>query len=67
MHIKKRLLFERRINMEELLRIIKRLGLTRDDVICEAECVEEYGEWQHMALMGYGYDELMEAADKMAA
>lgn len=51
--------------MNELMDKIKRLGLTKDEVIAEAECVDEYGEWLHMALMGYSYDELMAAAIEM--
>lgn len=31
----------------------------------EAECVEEYGEWMHMSLMGYSADSLREAAERM--
>ena len=50
---------------DELMDIIDRLGMTRDDVIQEAECVEEYNEWMHMDLFGYGADELFAAAEKM--
>ena len=51
--------------MDELMKLIERLGLTKDDVIGEAECVEEYGEWQYMMLMGYSAEELFEAAERM--
>lgn len=51
--------------MEELLRIIKKLNMTKADVLREAELVEEYGEWSHMSLMGYFEDELREAAEMM--
>ena len=52
-------------NMEELLGIIKKLNMDRDDVIMEAECVEEYGSWIHMELMWYTAEQLFEAADMM--
>lgn len=51
--------------MDELIAKIKKLKLSKDDVIMEAETVEEYGEWTHPSLIGYGYKELMEAAEKM--
>ena len=51
--------------MEELMGVIRKIGMTKDDVIQEAECVEEYGEWMHMSLLGYGADELREAAETM--
>ena len=35
--------------MKELLSLIKKLGLSKDEVLQEAECVEEYQEWIHMA------------------
>lgn len=49
--------------MKELMEIIKKLGMDKDSVIQEAECVEECGEWMHIQLMGYGADKLREAAD----
>lgn len=51
--------------MEELLRTIKKLRMTKDDVLREAQCVEDCGEWLHMSLMGYFEDELREAAEMM--
>ena len=51
--------------MDELIAKIKKLKLSKDDVIMEAETVEEYGEWLHPSLMEYGYKELMTAAMKM--
>ena len=51
--------------MDELIKIIKRLRLTKSDLLMEAECIEEYGEWMHMALLGYDADELREAAKQM--
>lgn len=49
--------------MEELLRIIKKLGLSKDEVIQEAECVEEYEEWIHIRLLGYSAKMLRQAAE----
>lgn len=56
---------EENTKMEELLRIIKKLNMTKADVLREAELVEEYCEWYHMSLMGYFEDELREAAEMM--
>lgn len=49
----------------ELDEIIVRCHITKDDLYMEAECVEEYGEWIHMPLMGYSADDLREAAARM--
>lgn len=53
--------------LNELLSIIKRCRMSKDDVIREAELVEEYGEWYHMSLMGYSETELRQAAEAMSA
>lgn len=50
---------------KELDEIIARCRITKDDLYMEAECVEEYGEWIHMSLMGYSTDDLREAAARM--
>lgn len=49
--------------MNELLSIIKKLGLSKDEVLQEAECVEEYQEWIHMDLIGYSAIELRQVAE----
>lgn len=36
---------------------------TSDELFMEAECVEEYGEWIHLDLMGYSADELRAFAE----
>lgn len=51
--------------MEGLMECIGKMRLTRDDVILEAECLEEYGEYIHMGLMGYSAETLRKAADLM--
>lgn len=51
--------------MDELMEQIEKMRLTRDDVILEAECLEEYGEYIHMGLMGYSIKTLRRAADLM--
>ena len=55
--------------MDELMRIAKEHHFTADQLIQEAECVEEYveeyGEWQHMLLLGYSADILRSAAEKL--
>lgn len=53
--------------LKELLRIINRCRMSKDDIIREAELVEEYGEWYHMSLMGYSETELRQAAEAMPA
>lgn len=49
--------------MKELLSIIKKLGLSKDEILQEAECVEEYQEWIHMDLIGYSAEELRQVAE----
>lgn len=53
--------------LNELLSIIKHCNMNKDDVIQEAELVEEYGEYYHMSLMGYSETELRQAAEAMPA
>lgn len=49
--------------MKELLSIIKKLGLSKDEILQEAECVEEYQEWIHMDLIGYSAEKLRQVAE----
>ena len=49
-------------NVKEILKIAKRLRLTKDDLIMESECVSEYGEYFHMSLMGFSSSQLWDAA-----
>lgn len=49
--------------MKELLSKIKKLDLSQDEVLQEAECVEEYQEWIHMDLIGYSAEELRQVAE----
>lgn len=49
----------------EVYDIAKRNRLTADDLLTEAEWVEEYTEWEHMCLMGYFEDTLRSVADIM--
>ncbi len=51
--------------MDELMKIVKDRGFTRNDLIQEAECVEECGEWIHMSLLGFSADELRKAAERI--
>ena len=51
--------------MDNLMNIIKRLHMTKDEVIQEAELVEETGEYLHISLIGYCPETLREAASKM--
>lgn len=48
--------------MEHLLRIVEHLCLTSDDLIQEAECIEEHGENQYPDLFGYSPEDLRKAA-----
>jgi len=49
--------------MKKLLSIIKKLGLSKDEILQEAECVEEYQEWIHMDLIGYSAEELRQVGE----
>lgn len=49
--------------MKELLSIIKKLGLSKDEILQEAECVEEYQKWIHMDLIGYSAEELRQVGE----
>lgn len=51
--------------VKEIVKIAKMKNLTKDDLIQESECVDEYGEYMHMSLMGFGADELMAAAQEL--
>ena len=51
--------------MDELMRIAKEHHFTADQLIQEAECVDVYGEWQLMLLLGYSADILQSAAEKL--
>ena len=50
---------------EEIIKIAQRCGLNRDDLITEAETVEECGEYLHMSLLGYRPEDLRAAAEQM--
>ena len=39
--------------------------LTSEDLYIEARCVEEYGEWGHLCLLGYCSEILLEAARRL--
>lgn len=47
---------------DEMLSTVDQLHMTRDDLLLEAECVEEYHEWIHLPLMFYTAEEMREAA-----
>lgn len=49
-------------NINEIIRIAKKLGMTKNDLITEAECVSEYGEYYHMSLIGFSSSQLWDAA-----
>jgi hypothetical protein len=50
---------------EEIIKIAQRCGLNRDDLIIEAETVEECGEYLHMSLLGYSPEDLRSAASEL--
>lgn len=52
--------------MNELIAKARKLGLSADDLVIEAESLEECGEYLHGALMGYSSDELREASKLLA-
>lgn len=52
--------------VKEIIAIAKKHHLTIGDLACEASCVDEYSEWEHMCLLGYGAEDLVKAADELA-
>ncbi len=52
---------------ETLKSIATTNGLSADDLIIVAEALEEYGEYLHACLIGYGADELRKCAAEMTA
>jgi hypothetical protein len=52
-------------DLDELLSIIKRCNMDKNDVIQEAELIEECGEYYHVSLIGYSAEELRTAANTM--
>ena len=52
--------------VEKIIAIAKKLHLTSEDLAIEAACVDEYGEWEHMSLLGYSAEDLVNAADTLA-
>lgn len=48
---------------QEIYDIAKKENFTSDDLISEAECVEEYYEWIHLSLLGYTSKSLRATAD----
>lgn len=51
--------------MDELMKLAKQYRLNADDLRIEADCVEEYHEWTHIALMGYSAEMLRNAAAQL--
>ena len=51
--------------IKEIVKIAQRCGLSRDDLIIEAEAVEEYGEYLHISLLGYSPEALRAAAEHL--
>ena len=51
--------------IKEIIKRAKKLNLSKDDLIQEAELVEDCGEWYHISLMGFSADEIKLAANNM--
>ena len=49
----------------EIIKLAQRCGLNHDDLIIEAETVEEYGKYLHMSLLGYSPEDLRAAAKRL--
>jgi len=47
---------------EELLEVINDYHLTKDDLICAAELLEDEGQYMYIRLIGYSARELRDAA-----
>lgn len=54
-------------DVKEICDISMKHGYKHDDLIAEAECLEEYGEYLHMSLVGFSPEQLMEAAKVLEA
>lgn len=48
--------------MEELRRIVRKLHLTSEELLLEADCVEDYQSYLNICLIGYSADMLRQAA-----
>ncbi len=51
--------------MDELLRLVTKMHLNKDDLIMEAETLENYGEYLHISLMGFSADMFRALAERM--
>ncbi len=51
--------------IRDIIKIARSLLLTKDDLIIEAETLEEYGEYNHIQLIGYTPSDLRDAADEL--
>ena len=49
----------------DLMEIVKTIGMTKDEVLKEAETVEAEEDWSYSALIGYSAKELREVAERM--
>lgn len=49
----------------EAYRISTKLHLSKEDLLMEAELVENEGEWLHISLMGYDSSVLQKVAEMM--
>ncbi len=52
--------------IEKIIEIAQKHGLDGDDLITEAETVEECGEWLHMSLLGFRPEDLRAAAEQLS-
>lgn len=50
-------------NVENAYNTAKRLNLTKDDLLQEANLVEDEGSWYHMSFLGYSAEELRKVAE----
>lgn len=51
--------------VETVLSIAKKYNLSAEDLLVEADCVEEYGEWTILPLMGFSAEIIEAAARKL--
>ena len=54
-------------NVENAYNTAKRLNLTKDDLLQEANLVEDEGSWYHMSFLGYSAEELRKVAELLEA
>lgn len=48
--------------IKEIIRIAKSLNMDKNDLLRESETIDEYGEYEHMELIGFNSKEIAQAS-----